>query len=100
LDDIFPQENRNAFTQIAKDIFMKQEGIEGMEKPFDNYFFENSEFALNDNFLLKDSSVLFLYNVYEIKPYSDGVTRLEIPYSEIISLMSEEGKDILKINNR
>jgi len=97
LNDIISNDSIAAFIQIAKDIFIKQEEIDGKEKTFDNFFFENGEFSLNNNFLLKEKSILYLYNVYEIKPYSDGTTKLEIPYNKIMSLLSEEGKNILRI---
>lgn len=97
LNDIIPAGKMDSLTLIAKEIFIKQEGIDGKVKTFDNYFFKDNIFSLNDNFLLQDSSILFLYNIYEIKPYVDGMTNLEIPYQDIKSLLSAEAKEILKI---
>src|SRR5690606_39189530 len=62
LNDLILNDSISKFNQIAEDIFIKQEGIDGKEKTFDSYFFENGEFSLNNNFLLKDTSILFLYN--------------------------------------
>ena len=43
------------------------------------FWFDNDKFTLTENFLLKDSSVTFFYNVYEIAPYSNGPTSIEVP---------------------
>jgi hypothetical protein len=45
------------------------------------YWFDNDQFKLTENFLIKDSIVEFFYNVYEIAPYSNGPTSIEIPIS-------------------
>jgi len=44
---------------------------------------------LNENFLIRDSSLVFYYNNYEITAYSFGPTELEIPYSKIKNLINE-----------
>lgn len=97
LNDIIQDGKMDSLTQVAKEIFIKQENIDNQEKSFENYFFEDGKFSLNDNFLLKDSSIQFLYNVYEIKPYASGITKLEIPYDEIKSLFTPKAKELLKI---
>jgi len=45
------------------------------------FWFDNDQFKLTENFLIKDSIVEFFYNVYEIAPYSNGPTSIEIPIS-------------------
>jgi len=45
------------------------------------YWFDNDQFKLTENFLIKDSIVTFFYNVYEIAPYSNGPTSIELSIS-------------------
>lgn len=43
----------------------------------------NTELYIPDNFLLSDDGVSFLYNPYEIAPYSMGSITLTLPYEDI-----------------
>ena len=47
------------------------------------FWFENNKFHLNNNFSIMGDSFEFLYNSYEIAPYSGGETIIEIPIEEI-----------------
>jgi len=37
-----------------------------------------------------------LYNIYEIKPYSEGVTVLTLEYDKLDQLLSEEAKNLIQ----
>lgn len=94
LETIIPKERQLSLTKIAERIFRKQEGLTPEQALDESYFFEDNIFHLNNNFTLSPKGLLFLYNVYEIKPYAAGVTTLLLPYEQIDSLMSEDGKRI------
>ncbi|QEL03220.1 DUF3298 and DUF4163 domain-containing protein [Olivibacter sp. LS-1] len=94
LEKIIPVEKQQSLTKIAEVIFRKQEGLSTEQALDESYFFEDNRFHLNNNFTLTPKGLLFLYNVYEIKPYAAGITELMIPYEQIDSLMTEEGKHI------
>lgn len=96
LETIIPVSKQQELTHIAEAIFRKQEGLTP-EQPLDeSYFFEDSIFHLNSNFTLTPKGLLFLYNVYEIKPYAAGTTELLIPYQQIDSFITDQGKLIYK----
>lgn len=95
LTDIIREDRLDSLTAVAEIIFMEQEKLADNE--FSSYFFENDEFALNENFLLKENGILFLYNVYEIKSYAEGITELEIPYQDIVHLMTPEARELLHL---
>ncbi|WP_017258303.1 DUF3298 and DUF4163 domain-containing protein [Pedobacter arcticus] len=90
LKDLLVADYNKKLTAVAASIFRKDEGITA-DEPLDQYFFENKVFKLNDNFAITAKGLLFTYNVYEIKPYSDGTTDLLIPYVAI--------KDLIKSNS-
>lgn len=92
LHDIIPQIKYPQLTKIGEDIFRKQENLTADQTLGDSYFFEDNAFHLNSNFTLTSKGLLFLYNIYEIKPYAAGSTKLLIPYQLIDSLMTDRGK--------
>lgn len=89
LRDLFKQGYEPRLLKIAETFFRKQENLKASDKLNDEngYFFENGKFKLNDNFIITDKSILFLYNVYEIKPYAAGATILEIPLGTVKTLL-------------
>lgn len=85
----------SGLTQVAEDFFRKQEGISKSHSLSEDYFFDEGVFSLPTNFTLKKDSILFLYNVYEIKPYVSGITELLIPYKAFQDLLTLDAKAIL-----
>lgn len=87
LDDIFKGNYEAELTKIGEKIFRKQENLGDTASLAANYFFKDAKFSLNQNFLITPIGIKFLYNQYEIKPYAAGQTTLEIPYTEIKTLL-------------
>ncbi len=87
LSDIFVKGYREPLDKIAEKIFRKDEKLSDTATLADDYFFENNKFRLNENFMITPLGIRFLYNEYEIKPYSAGQTNLVIPYIRIKSLL-------------
>ncbi|QNL49890.1 DUF3298 domain-containing protein [Olivibacter sp. SDN3] len=94
LGEVIPTEHWETLDSIAEVIFREQENLSTSQDLSDAYFFEDNTFHLNTNFTLNSKGLLFLYNVYEIKPYAAGTTELLIPYPSIEQLMTEKGKKI------
>ena len=60
------------------------------------FWIERGMFHLNDNFLVGDSGLTFVFNNYEIGPYALGDTELYLPYDSIGQLIRLDcltGKD-------
>ena len=93
LTDWVHPERMNELEAVAERIFRANEGI-APNQALDSYFFENSRFSLPDNFYIADGQIHFLYNIYEIKPYSEGQTTLSIPLAEVTHLMSDAAKQV------
>ena len=89
LDDLFQKGYDQNLLRIAEEIFRKQEGLNSGDKLSEEkgYFFKNQRFILNDNFMLTEQGIKFVFNVYEIKPFVAGITELEIPYSQLKALL-------------
>ena len=89
LNDLFKKGYDQKLLTIAEEIFRKQEKLKPADKLSEEagYFFDNQRFILNDNFVLTEKGIKFLFNVYEIKPYVAGVTELEIPYEKLKEIL-------------
>jgi hypothetical protein len=87
LGEVFTANYKEKLTAIADTIFRKEEKLADTAFLGDDYFFTDSKFALNDNYLITPLGLKFLYNEYEIKPYAAGQTELFIPYAKIKSLL-------------
>ncbi len=87
LGDIFAANYKDKLTAVADTIFRKEEKLSNTASLANDYFFKDSKFALNENFLITPLGIKFLYNQYEIKPYAAGQTELFIPYAKIKTLL-------------
>ncbi len=83
IDSLIQKEKMEALIQIAEGIFRKNEKLTATEPLDEKYFFEKGKFVLAQNFHVTDMGLIFLYNPYEIKPYSEGYTELTIPFSAL-----------------
>lgn len=87
LDSILVDNYRSELNRIAEKIFRKNERLSDTTSLANQYFFKNNRFYLNVNFLITLHGLQFTYNQYEIKPYSDGITKLLVPYDQIKTLI-------------
>lgn len=92
IKDIVEKEKITDLTKIAEIHFRKNENLADSVSLEKDFFFENGTFAINDNFGLTKSSLIIYYNEYEIRPYAEGPTLLEIPYSDIEKILNSTGK--------
>jgi len=95
MNDIVTEPYQNELAAVAERYFRKQENLSVNEPLEEKYFFEGGQFSLPENFALERDSMLFLYNIYEIKPYVDGQTELRVPYSEFNRLLTDRAKRIV-----
>lgn len=95
LGDIVPAAYLNELTAVAERYFRQQEGLTVGQSLEDRYFFDGGIFHIPDNFTMENDSLLFLYNIYEIKPYVDGQSELRVPYSDIDRLLTGQAKEII-----
>jgi hypothetical protein len=78
--------NRTKFLKLVKKHFdIKLQEPSG-EASFDEYFF-GEDFHLPENIGFSDEGVILLYNVYEIAPYSEGITEFTIPFEEALPFL-------------
>ncbi|MGE9616751.1 MAG: RsiV family protein [Solitalea-like symbiont of Acarus siro] len=80
----------DAFNKIGELEFRRKYKIHPNES-FTNtqfMFFDNNTFRLPENFTFTKNGILFIYNVYEIAPYSSGKVSFTIPYNTISDILN------------
>jgi hypothetical protein len=80
------------FNRIAEKYFKKSQGIPsnvsvGSKDHSFDFWFENDQFACNDNFYFDGKSMHFMYMPYEITNYAEGTIEFSIPMNKIEHLL-------------
>ena len=86
LNEVKPEEpikNKIDFIKLSEIYFNLKLQEKLKENGFNDYFFGDS-FQLPENIGFSDEGVILLYNVYEIAPYSEGITEFTIPFEEAL----------------
>ena len=72
--------NKKEFTDLAEKLFREKNSIPSSENiNSTGFWFENDKFFLPNAIGITESSLLFIYNQYEIASYANGPITLEIP---------------------
>ncbi len=74
--------------------YRQQEGVD-TNVPLSEHGLFSDQISPVDNFFISKESIGFLYNPYEIAPYSTGVIEVRLPLEEVQHLFKEEFKAYL-----
>lgn len=89
LSDFFS--NIDVLTKRAEAIFRAdQELSEDISLTEAGFWFKDGKFKLNENFVFDENSIDFLYNQYEIAPYSAGTIIITIPMEQVKDLLKRK----------
>lgn len=86
-EDIFTPNYHQLLTTIIIERLMKKFEVDTPEKLLTEGFFDINEIAPNNNFWVNNEGLHYVYNQYEIAPYSMGPIEVTIPYEEIKSIL-------------
>ena len=88
--DIFKAEAEQDIESLLLDKLIRQqaeqhpeENVTSLEDLQKLGFLQMTSMYIPDNFLLSKEAVLFLFNRYDIAPYSAGEIVIKVPYEEI-----------------
>lgn len=96
-DALFNENKREELNTVAEAAFREKFKIDDSISLSEEYFFEDGNFSLPENVRIEQNGdFTFLYNIYEILPYVNGITELEIPAQDMKPFLSEKGQKILK----
>lgn len=89
LQDFFAENYEEQLTALLLDALRKQLGITTTEEINEKGYPDIENFYPTENFLLAPDSIIFIYNRYDIAPYSTGRTRIALGYNQIESIIKK-----------
>lgn len=89
-ESIFKPNYYKPLTSIIIEKLMAKYNLDSPEKLMEEGFFDINEIAPNNNFWINDLGIHYVYNQYEIAPYSMGPIEVTIPYEDIKSIIIPE----------
>jgi len=89
LETLLVPDYKKRLTAIAGSYYKKLHNLKTQESLTKLGWFDN-KFVLAENVSVTEKGLYFLYNSYEIKPYSAGQTSFLLPYDKIASLIPKD----------
>ena len=90
--EIFLPDYKEPLARIIREKLLKvmAENAGSDDADLKEYFFDFDSIYPNNNFLMDDKGLHYVYNVYEIASYAAGMFEVFIPYSEVTPLLNPE----------
>lgn len=80
LEAWFNSSQRELIRQYAERTFREENGLTANSSLAEaGYWFADDKFSLTDNYMISEEGLTFLYNPYEIAPYSYGAKEVFVP---------------------
>ncbi len=89
-ETIFKPNYYKILTSKIIERLMKKFDVDTPEKLVNEGIFDINEIAPNNNFWINNEGIHYIYNQYEIAPYSMGPIEVTIPYEDIKSIIIPE----------
>ncbi|PWJ38588.1 uncharacterized protein DUF4163 [Sediminitomix flava] len=86
LEDIFVENYEHILEKIGETAFKQEHKIVGSLLDA-NFTFPRNKFYVPEEFTLLHKSIMFMYPLYAVAPYSKGSIHFEIPYTELKSII-------------
>ena len=87
--DLFIADYKVLLTQLIKDQILEQSAELGSVADLNDLNFWEDEIKPNDNFYISDEGLVYIFNPYEIAPYSMGQTEVMLPYDKLRPLLKK-----------
>lgn len=89
LADVFVPGYKARLNEALLKALEDKVGAKDVKELHDNDYLYSMDMFAPENFLLGDDGITFIYNIYEIAPYSKGKTELTLDYSDINDLLKK-----------
>ena len=93
LENVFPLEKQEALQAMLLSKLMADNGVTTVEALHEKGFLDLMDLFVSSNFALREDSIEFYYNVYDIAPYAYGPTTICLSYEQTDSLMNVTAED-------
>ncbi|MDY6257282.1 MAG: RsiV family protein [Bacteroidaceae bacterium] len=88
LDQVFPTLNQSLLQERLLVKLMKDQNAHSMEELHKKGILEMSNMFISNNFALRDDSIEFYYNEYDIAPYASGANTICLSYDDVKDIIS------------
>lgn len=89
-EDIFKPNYHNFLTSKIIEKLMEKYEVNEADQLINEGFFDINEIEPNNNFWMNNEGIHYVYNQYEIAPYSMGPIEVTIPFEDITSIIIPE----------
>ena len=89
LQDIFVPGYEERLKEMLLNKLMDMTDSKTMEELKEKGFLYSMDMFPSENFMLEEDHITFVYNAYEIAPYTMGRTSLEMSYSELSEILKK-----------
>ncbi|MCD7971752.1 MAG: DUF3298 and DUF4163 domain-containing protein [Candidatus Azobacteroides sp.] len=96
--DIFVEGYEKELNTLILDNIAEQNEVGSAEELIELGYFGALELTSNDNFIIDEHGLTYVYNEYEIAPYVLGATQVFIPYSKL-KLILKQNSPVSKFYN-
>lgn len=91
LSNLFTPDALDSVGVVLRNALAVQNECETIEQLAEkNIFFSAMEIEPNDNFLLDNKGLTWIYDPYEIAPYAYGAVSVSLPWSKLVDMIDEE----------
>ena len=87
LDEVFPTINQPKLKEIILAKLMKDLNVQSLDELHQKGILEMTDMFISNNFALREDSIEFFYNEYDIAPYAYGSCTVCISYEDVKDLM-------------
>lgn len=91
LDSLFKSGTSDKLLALIKEVLATTKNSSGS----DITIMDPDSVEPSSNFYFGNKGVVFVYNTYDITPYSDGLIQAVVPYEKLKDLISDDYKDII-----
>lgn len=91
--NVFKNEALTEMNKLADDKFRTANGMEPNQSYIENGFFiKTKTLELNNNFAISDTGITFVFNPYEIAPYSEGHILIHFTFDEVENFIQDNSE--------
>ena len=87
LDNYFKPGYAEVLIPVLEKKLLEYAECSSREELDEHGYFSNEPMFVSDNFEIRQDTIDFIYNQYDIAPYSTGITTLSVPEDEIRSII-------------
>ncbi|MBP1663887.1 MAG: hypothetical protein H6Q19_1027 [Bacteroidetes bacterium] len=88
--DIFIDNYKSPLTELIKQCIVEDNAEIESVADLNEFDFWEDEIKPNNNFYISDEGIVYVFNPYEIAPYSTGQTEVTLPYNRLKVLLKPD----------